>query len=366
MGGHGSAKEGHPKSSRVTETRKSEHIDIVAKGIGAFKKTSWLEFVELLPYSLPDFSFDDISTTSVFLSRTFSLPIFISGMTGGTERSKDINICLAKVASRFNVPLGIGSQRAMLENNAVTHTYMVKEYEPGVFLAGNIGVTSLIRFGTRKVREALKKIGADCLCIHINPLQEVLQKEGDKDFSGSLDAIKAAVDTFDCPIIVKEVGCGFSRKVLEQLKAVGVTAVDVAGAGGTSFAKIELIRSRLLDRQEFRGIPEFGIPTACALLEAQGLGFELIASGGIRSGLDVVKVLALGARMAGIGAPFLEILEKEGDEGVFLYMENLTHAIKGVMFSLGCKSLESLRNVEKIFLEPLGRWHYERTTNTTH
>jgi isopentenyl-diphosphate delta-isomerase len=366
MGRHGDAKEGDAKGFRVTEKRKSDHIDIVAKGMGTYKKTTWLEFVELLPGALPDFSLSDISTTLVFLSRRFSLPIFISGMTGGTERSKRINLCLAKVASRFNVPLGIGSQRAMLENESVAHTYMVKEFEPDIFLAGNIGVTSLKRFGARRIREALKRIGADCVCIHINPLQEVLQNEGDKDFSGCLDAIKDALDTLDCPVIVKEVGCGFSRKVLLELKAIGVQVVDVAGAGGTSFAKIELVRAGLHERAEFQGIPEFGIPTAVALLETQGLGLDVIGSGGIRSGLDVVKVLALGAKMAGIGAPFLQVLEKDGEEGVFLFMEHLTHAMKSIMFSLGCRGLEALRNVEKLFLEPLRGWHYERTTNRTH
>jgi isopentenyl-diphosphate delta-isomerase len=349
-----------------TKRRKSEHIDIVAEGVGAFEKTTWLEYIDLLPCALPDFSFKDISTTLVFLTRTFSLPIFISGMTGGTEESKNINLCLARVAKRFNVPLGIGSQRAMIEDESATRSYMVKECEPDIFLAGNIGVTTLRSFGSRKVREALKRIGADCVCIHINPLQEVLQKEGDKDFSGALDAIKDALDTFDCPIIVKEVGCGFSRKVLEQLKAIGVSVVDVAGAGGTSFAKIELLRAGLHDRAEFHGISEFGIPTAIALLETQGVGLDVIGSGGIRSGLDVVKVLALGARMAGIGAPFLQILKKDGEDGVFLFMDHLTQAIKSVMITLGCRSLEALRNVERILLDPLRGWHYERTINRTH
>lgn len=292
------------------EKRKLEHIDIcVNKHVEARDRQSGFEQVEFLHWALPELDMAAIDTSVQFLGKRLAAPFMITAITGGCEPAGQINKLLAQAAEVEGVALGFGSQRPALEKPELIKTYQVRDVAPNAFIAGNICAIQLKRHPIEKVEELVQGCGLDALCVHLNPLHEAIQREGDTDWSGCLAAIANAADKLSVPIIAKEVGTGINGEVAKELEKAGVAAIDVAGVGGTSWAGVETFRKGLEMGHTFW---DWGIPTAEAVREcAKKVKIPLIASGGVRSGLDVAKAIRLGATLGGGALPFIRALVKE-------------------------------------------------------
>jgi len=288
-----------------TPKRKKDHIELSLKKESQYSFTAGFECVNLLHNSLPECSLYDVDTSVKFLGKKISMPLVISAITGGYPKAKSINKGLAEAAQKAGVAFGLGSQRAMIENPKLADTYKVRDVAPDIPILANIGAAQLNEYKFNDIKKLVSVVEADGLAIHLNPLQEVIQPEGDVDFSGVLSVIEKICDNIDVPVIVKETGAGMSDSVVVQLSGAGADWVDVAGAGGTSWSKIEYMRGG--------GVPGFenwGIPTVESIILCRGL-LPVIASGGVRSGIDMAKAIALGADMAGAAQPFLEAFFKK-------------------------------------------------------
>lgn len=318
--------------------RKKQHIEICLKE--KVEEKSYFDDIVLVYNALPDLDFNEIDTKVEFLGKELSLPLIISSITGGTEEAKEINKVLAKVAENKKIGFAVGSQRAMIENKELSETFFVRDVAPATLVLGNIGIPNLNELETEDIKNAVKKIGADGLFIHLNPAQEIAQKEGDINFKNSAELLKKLISELDFPVIAKEVGQGISRETGELLKKCGIKTIDVAGVGGTNWIKVETFRGGSIPDN----LLNFGIPTTCSLLELKNLGVDLISSGGIRTGLDIAKSIALGANICGIALPFLKAYENGGEEEVIKYVDKIEKELKTVMFLVGAKNIEELKN----------------------
>jgi isopentenyl-diphosphate delta-isomerase len=349
-----------------TEVRKLDHIRICLEKDVEFKqKTSWFEFVELIHVAAPELNYADVDTSTEFLGRKFSAPILIEGMTGGAKGTEIINRNLAMAALELNIPMGVGSQRAAVEKPELAESFrVVRDVAPNVFLIANIGGVQLIEGGVKLAEEVVNMIDANALAIHLNPLHEIVQPHGTTTFKGVLDAIKKVVEKLSVPIIVKEVGCGISGELSRRLEEIGVAVIDVGGAGGTNWALIERIRALEKGFLENAAIGkvflEWGIPTAAATMEAYtSTKIPIISSGGIRSGLDVAKALAIGASMAGIARPLLHHAVV-GSERVITALKQIISELKTAMFLTGSQDIASLKRVEVVITGHLLEWVKQR------
>jgi isopentenyl-diphosphate delta-isomerase len=344
-----------------TERRKRDHLDLFrGGGVPAGGVTTWLECVRLVHQALPEIGLADLDISTAFCGRRFRAPFFITGMTGGTKEARALNRALARAAEEHGAGFGLGSQRAMLENPRLGSTYDVRSVAPKVFLAGNIGGVQAAETPPGRIRAMIGRVGADALCVHLNPAQEMAQPEGDRAFSGVVDGIARLVREARVPIIVKETGAGLSREAAERLKAVGVRHVDAAGAGGTSWVTVEVLRR---GKQGDPGLSEFGgwgIPTAAALLEVGGMGFEVIASGGIRTGLDAARAISLGATLVGVAAPTIAACFKGGTRSVHALLTMLEDGLKTAMLLTGCRTLADLRKAPRVITGNLLEWQRQR------
>lgn len=287
------------------QQRKSDHIKISLEG-NIETGGAGFEEVTLVNNSLPDLNFKEISTRTDFFGKKLSMPLIIDAMTGGIEEAKKINKNLAEVAEKKGIGFSLGSQRAMIENHKLKDTYYVRDVAPSILVLGNVGVSQLKKFKTNEIEKALKDVGADVLAVHINPAQEIFQY-GDINFRSSAADLNRLCGELNYPVIGKEVGLGFSRETAIMLKEVGVKAINVAGYGGTNW----VMADALISGKEHEIFQGWGIPTCASILESK-VGLPLIASGGVRSGLDIAKSIILGADICGIALPFLRILKKEG------------------------------------------------------
>jgi len=338
----------------LIKTRKTEHLRICLEQQVETGDPLWDE-VTLVHQALPELSFDAIDTSCAFLGKQLAFPLVIAGMTGGCDEAREINRCLALVAEKKGVAFGVGSQRAMIENPALAETYAVREVAPNILLLGNIGITALKKYPSAQIVQALQTIGADAVCVHINPAQEIFQSEGDRNFSGCLEALTHFCKAITLPVIAKEVGNGISHECALKLKAAGVSAIDVGGLGGTSWVLIDSIRAGI-DSAVFRN---WGIPTAVSVMECQ-VGLPVIATGGIRTGLQMAKAIALGADLCGIALPFLRILSKEGTAGVERYLDTLKADFIKALFLTGCRTVADLKNARYTLIADLkNRWGLE-------
>jgi isopentenyl-diphosphate delta-isomerase len=343
--------------STSTPDRKQDHLDVFATGQAVFhKKTTWFEHVHLIPDSLPDFGLADIDLTTEILGKTLSAPIMITAISGGTPKGREINRAMARAAQQFGIAMGVGSQRAMLEDHSLIETYKVRDIAPDIALAGNIGAVQLTLLDRNQVRFLTESVEADWLCVHLNTAQELMQPEGDRDFSGVLDAIMRSVEWAGVPVIVKEVGCGISREAASKLKGAGVAAIDVAGAGGTSWSGLELVRRGRVKHYELETFWDWGIPTAASILEAAGLELTLLASGGIRFGTDVAKSLALGASIAGVAGPLLTAYFQGGDVAVTEWISDLIDGVRKTMLLCGCRTVADCKSTAIILDGPVKNW----------
>ncbi len=292
------------------ESRKKDHVELILRKGAQYAKTSGFERVEFIHNALPEMSLDSVDLSTSFLGRKLRVPIMISAMTGGYKDAKAINRALAAGAQKHGLALGLGSQRAMIEHPSLKETYAIRDVAPDVPLLANIGAVQLKKYPISKIETLVSAVDADGLAIHLNPLQEAIQPEGDKDFSGILDAITKTVERLTVPIVVKETGAGISQDVAFKLMKTGVRYIDIAGSGGTSWSAVEYMRKSDNMRKSDKGpsIPGFedwGISTFESLMQCRGTS-PLIASGGIRNGIDGAKALALGAELWGAAYPFLK------------------------------------------------------------
>lgn len=348
---------GMREQARRIEQRKRDHLAPFRQGgVSAREISSWLECVRLIHSALPELSLEQIDLSSHFAGRQFGAPLFITGMTGGTEEAGQINRDLACIAERLGIAFGLGSGRAMLVDEELASTYQVRSVAPDVFLAWNLGGVQLAQTPIAQVRAALETLGADAICIHLNPAQELMQPEGDRDFRGVLSAIGDLVAALDQPVIVKETGAGISREVGRSLREVGVEWVDVAGCGGTSWVGVEVVRHGAEDDPEALALWDWGLPTAASVVDLAGSGLGLIASGGVRTGLDVARAIALGAQLAGLAAPVLQAWFNDGPDGAQQVLEALIGGLRNCMLLTGCRDLAALRMAPRVITGPLRDW----------
>lgn len=346
---------------RATLARKDEHLEPFRRGgVPARRATTWLECVGLVHRALPELDFHEIDTSCSIAGKRLAAPLFITGMTGGSAQAGTINRTLARVADELGLAFGLGSGRAMLEYPQAASSYQVRECAPGVFLAWNLGGCQLLHTPLDTIRRALEQLDADAICIHLNPAQELAQPEGDRRFRGILPALEKLVAGLERLVIVKECGCGIGREVGRQLASAGVEWIDVSGCGGTSWVGVEVQRRGPGAGAELEALWDWGIPTAAAVAEQQGNGLQVIASGGIRTGLDVARALVLGARLAGVAAPVLQAYFQDGEQGCRHYLAGLVEGLQRVMLLSGCGDLESLGRAPRVLSDPLAGWLRQR------
>jgi isopentenyl-diphosphate delta-isomerase len=333
-------------SAMNTSRRKSEHIQIVLNENVNSIMTSGLEKYQFEHNALPEIDLKDVSLNTTFFGHELKSPLLISSMTGGNVETGRINQTLAKVAQQAGIALAVGSQRAGLENPENMASFKVREFAPDILLFSNIGAVQLnYAYSVAECQRAVETIQADALFLHLNPLQEALQPEGNTDFSGLLKKIAAVCKKLTVPVVVKEVGWGISAEVARWLASAGVTAIDVAGAGGTSWSQVEKFRiSDEIRRKVAEGFVDWGLPTAESILAVKAAVPEMtiIASGGLRSGLDVAKSVALGASLAGLAGRFIKAAV-ESEEKTIDLVEEINLQLKICMFSTGVDNIEKLK-----------------------
>ncbi|MGC9075802.1 MAG: type 2 isopentenyl-diphosphate Delta-isomerase [Conexivisphaera sp.] len=348
--------------SEVTR-RKDEHLDIaISEDVEASAQTTWLEHVHLVHRALPDIDLDEVDTSLEILGKRLRLPILIDSMTGGSERGAKVNEDLASVAAELGIGMGVGSQRAALVDGRLRSTFsVVRDVAPDILVYANIGAQQLAEVGVEGAKACVDMVRADALAVHLNPLQEAVQLEGDPKYRGVLDVIANVVEKVGVPVIVKEVGSGLSREVAALLASVGVRGFDVSGVGGTSWARIESIRSSRSGAPEKARLGEsfrdWGIPTAASIIEVRSVTKDLvIASGGIRSGLDVAKSIAIGADAAAMALPALRALSKGGRDGLKALITSAAEELRLAMFLTGSRSLRELRHARYVLTGELAEW----------
>ncbi|MHC3438543.1 type 2 isopentenyl-diphosphate Delta-isomerase [Natrialbaceae archaeon A-gly3] len=338
-----------------TSDRKDDHIRITKE---EDVETSGAGFadVELIHEALPEIHRDEIDTSVELFGHELAAPIVIESMTGGHPNTTKINRNLAAAAEEMGVAMGVGSQRAgiELEDEDLLESYtVVREAAPDAFLYGNVGAAQLLEYDVSDVEEAVEMIDADAMAIHLNFLQEAVQPEGDVNACGCLEEIAGVASELSVPVIVKETGNGISKGTAERLADAGVDAIDTAGKGGTTWSGIESYRAAAVGatRQEKVGrlFRAWGVPTAVSTLEAASVHDCVIASGGVRSGLDIAKAIALGARAGGLAKPFLSPAG-QGTDAVVELLEDLLLELKTAMFVTGSASVDELQEAEYVVL----------------
>jgi len=342
----------NPKSTSTT-SRKQQHVELAVREQVNFRGvTNGLERYRFEHNALPEIDLNEIDVKTEFLGKQLSAPLVISSMTGGYKDAERINRALAEAAEAYGLAIGIGSARQAMEDATFRKSYgVMRTVAPKAFIFSNIGAIEIARLAKAgeitKLRSIIELVNADALAIHLNPLQELMQPEGGKDFRGVLSGIEMAVKELGLPIIVKEVGAGISCGVAKLLIEVGVRVIDVAGAGGTSWAGVEILRHAEDDRAWLEPFWDWGIPTADCIKEVAPLtrvhGCALIASGGIKDGLEVAKSLALGADLAGIARPIITAFMEKGEAGLRTFIDHILFQLRGAMFLTGSRDIKALK-----------------------
>jgi isopentenyl-diphosphate delta-isomerase len=327
--------------------RKTEHLRISLEEDVHFRNlTTGLERYYFIHNALPEINRGDIDLSTTLLGKHLSAPLIISSMTGGTEEAELINKNLALAAQVHGLGMGVGSQRAALEEPGLSHTYRVRDVAPDILLLANLGAVQLnYGYGVEHCQRAVEMIQADGLILHLNPLQEALQREGNTDFSGLLPKIEAVCRELSVPVIVKEVGWGISEEVARKLANVGVAAIDVAGAGGTSWSEVEMhLAKNETARCIAAAFADWGIPTAesIQMVRRAAPGLTLIASGGIRTGVEAAKAIALGADAVAMAIPFLKPATIS-HEAVAEKIGEILEGLRTAMFCVGARNLQELK-----------------------
>jgi isopentenyl-diphosphate delta-isomerase len=335
--------------------RKLEHLRInLEEDVQFSQVTNGFEHYRFIHQALPELSLSEIDLSTTFLGHILRAPLLVSSMTGGTAEAERINFNLAQAAQNAGIAIGLGSQRAAIEDDSLARTYRVREVAPDVLLFANLGAVQLnYEYGLDECRRAVEMVHADALMLHLNPIQEAVQARGNTNWSNLLHKIDRLCQALSVPVVVKEVGFGISEDVARKLANAGVAAIDTAGAGGTSWAAVE---SRRAPSPELRALAEkfwnWGIPTAESLARVRrgAPNLPVIASGGIRDGIEVAKALALGATLAGLASPLLKLANVSA-EASFDGLQTLAAQLRVAMFGIGASNLAQLR--ETPFLEKI-------------
>ncbi|BAA30302.1 type 2 isopentenyl-diphosphate Delta-isomerase [Pyrococcus horikoshii] len=354
----------------LTILRKFEHIEHCLKRNVEAHVSNGFEDVYFVHKSLPEIDKDEIDLTVEFLGRKFDYPIMITGMTGGTRREEiagKINRTLAMAAEELNIPFGVGSQRAMIEKPETWESYYVRDVAPDIFLIGNLGAPQFgknakKRYSVKEVLYAIEKIEADAIAIHMNPLQESVQPEGDTTYAGVLEALAEIKSSINYPVIAKETGAGVSKEVAIELESVGIDAIDISGLGGTSWSAVEYYRAKDSEKRKIAlKFWDWGIKTAISLAEVRwATNLPIIASGGMRDGVMMAKALAMGASLVGIALPVLRPAARGDVEGVVRIIRGYAEEIKNVMFLVGARNIRELRRVPLVITGFVREWLLQR------
>ena len=337
---------------RTTTSRKRDHVELTIKKDVAFRaKTSGFEEWEFVHNALPEIDFSEIETSSDFLGKKLSFPLMISCMTGGYPEAEKINRQLAEVCEEYHLAMGVGSQRQAMEDSTYHSSFSIaRKAAPSIPLIGNIGAPEVAKLNdVSSILKLAELIRADAFAVHLNPLQEFLQLEGNTNFRGVLNGIETLVKKMPIPIIVKEIGAGISKDVAERLVNVGVRYIDVAGAGGTSWAGVEILRHTKEEQADWDPFWDWGMRTTDALQDVVHLKkripeLTVVSSGGIAHGLDCAKSIALGADITSSARPMLKALMSGGKKKLRKKIEQWMREYTGAMFLIGASSTTQLRN----------------------
>jgi len=339
--------------------RKKDHLALCAgPNVGFREKTTLLECVEFMHDSLPEMHADEVDSSTTLLGHRLAAPIIVAAMTGGTDRAAEVNRDIARAADELGLAFGLGSQRAMFVRPETTWTFQIRDVAPNVLLLGNLGVVQARTMSTQQITDLCATVGADALCIHLNPAMEIVQPGGDRDFSQGLETLARLAAELGIPVIAKETGCGLSRRSAVRIAATGVKAVDTSGAGGTSWVAVEAHRAVDEDDKAIaEELWDWGIPTAASVLQLSGLPLEIIATGGLKTGTDVARAVALGATCGGIASQVLR-----AHAGAKAYLHRTMLVVRAIMLLCGCRTVDALRRTPTIIREPLASWRPEPHT----
>jgi isopentenyl-diphosphate Delta-isomerase len=348
----------------TTSRRKIEHLKICASSsVESQNASAGFEDVTLIHRALPELDMDHLDLSVDLLGKHLQAPFLIASITGGHPDTIPVNAALAAAVEELGVGIGVGSQRAAIDDPSQEESFrIVRDLAPNAFVYGNVGAAQIRKYGVDGVEKLVEMIDADALAIHLNFLQEAIQPEGDRDATGCLDMIREICSVFNTPVIVKETGAGISREDALLLQKAGVSAIDVGGAGGTSWAGVEVYRARERGDSVLEHIGElfwdFGIPTVASIIESR-VSLPIIATGGIRTGLDIAKSIALGATAASAALPFVAPALEGGKEAVVSVLSRMLDEFRAAMFLCSCANIQDLHNAPVVItgwtLEYLGQ-----------
>jgi len=332
---------------KVTQTgsRKADHIRINLEEDVRSGLTTGLERFRFTHQALPEINLDSVDLSTRIFGHLLQAPILISSMTGGTSEAEAINRNLAAAAQEMGVAMGLGSQRAAIEHPETASTFQVRQVAPDILLFANLGAIQLnYGYGIAECQRAVEMVEADALYLHLNALQEAVQPEGDTNFAGLLNKIEVVCQVLEVPVIAKEVGWGISGEVAQRLVNAGISAIDVAGAGGTSWTQVEMHRAENPSQARLAAaFLDWGIPTAESIIQVRKAvpQIPVFASGGLRTGLDIAKCLALGATLGGMAGPFLKAADISVEETI-LTISEIRREIQITMFAAGAINIQEL------------------------
>jgi len=348
-----------PKDS-TTVRRKGTHLDLCADGdVEPTGNDTLLSDAHLVHCALPELALSEIDVSARFLGKRLTHPLIVTGMTGGSERAGQVNRDLASLAEEYGLGFGVGSQRAMDEDAACAATFQVREVAPTAVIIGNIGLTQAVQLGGDGLQRLADAIGADGMAVHLNPAQELTQPEGDRDFRGGYAMLETLAARFGERLVVKETGCGLSPAVARRLVDCGVRTLDVSGLGGTSWVRVEQLRNRGVTAEVAATFTNWGIPTAAAVAavrRAVADSVTVIASGGIRTGVDIAKCLALGANLAGMALPLFRAQQQGGRGHAKHVLEVVLRGLAQALLLTGVASAQALRPQHVMVTGQLKDW----------
>lgn len=338
----------------MIEKRKNEHLSICVKeDVDFHQLTTGFEQFHFKHLAMPNIDFASISLESEFINKRIHAPFLISSMTGGTQKSFEINKRLAAAAEKKGWILALGSIRAALEHKHLLETFRIREQAPTIPVIANIGLVQLnYGLSLKSLKQTIRSIEADALVLHLNPMQEVFQPEGDTNFKGLWEKLEQLLSVIDIPVGIKEVGMGIDEETVRRFSKYNISFIDVAGSGGTSWIEVEKHRSKQqLYRQAAMAFQDWGIPTAIATKQARlvmSSDMMLISSGGIKHGVDAAKALALGANIVGVGRSLLEPAMLDQTDELIQKLEQYEFELKAAMFGIGVTSIEQLRLTNRL------------------
>ena len=348
------------------EARKAEHLRVSATADVNTRVGAGWDDVHLIHEALPELDFDEIDLSETLFGKRVHAPLVLASMTGGHAAALEINAILARAAERHGLAMGVGSQRAALRNPHLAHTYsVVREQAPSAVVIANIGASQLVAqdsgpaLAIDDARRAVDMLRADALAVHLNTLEESIQPEGDRRAAGAAAALRQIVEGLGVPVMAKETGAGLSRSAALRLRDLGVSALDVGGVGGTSFAAIEGLRAA--ERGDVKGrrlgevLRDWGTPTAVAILAAVSAGLPIVATGGVRTGLDAAKALALGATVVGVARPVLQAA-LEGEAALEAWLQQWLLELRTALFLTGARTPGELRRQPRVITGDTQAW----------